>query len=456
VHNSPLVLHGSFDVSVGNLSVVRGGDCELSVVRSGKGELSVVRGGVAVISVDSVLVTVLDDGEALLDIHTDVLSLDVTVVGTGSVNQMAVWLLDVLIGVVATLVVNDGGLSHVAVLLTVDSGVCGDDVVVGIDGGLVVGLHGLAKHVVPAVVSIFLVNNRHGHVVAEVARVVRVSDVVLFSVEREGLVGDIGVLNWVLGLGLDHVEKLIVLVLDVVLELLAVVVGRVVGVSVACMVGVSERIVFEILICLVMVVVVITAPERSTHVVGVVLVMGALSVDLRLAAPVSLHVVLVLMVGGMHVTSVKNVLVLSGVRVEDLMLVVAMGVSMDTVLGNSHILVMNLTLGITSVETAVLVSPEQLIVGREEGHGRLIDQVTLNTVVVVDDLAMRHNVAILEARIVAGVHVLIGGLIEVANLGVLSDGEVVLNAMRSRVVRLRSDQLFKVILLLLGNRAILK
>jgi hypothetical protein len=180
VHNSPLVLHGSFDVSVGNLSVVRGGDCELSVVRSGKGELSVVRGGVAVISVDSVLVTVLDDGEALLDIHTDVLSLDVTVVGTGSVNQMAVWLLDVLIGVVATLVVNDGGLSHVAVLLTVDSGVCGDDVVVGIDGGLVVGLHGLAKHVVPAVVSIFLVNNRHGHVVAEVARVVRVSDVVLF------------------------------------------------------------------------------------------------------------------------------------------------------------------------------------------------------------------------------------------------------------------------------------
>ena len=231
------------------------------------------------------------------------------------------------------------------------------------------------------------------------------------AMQRQGLVGDLGVLDWVLRLRLDHMEQLVVLVLDVVLQLVAVVVHNRVHnwmedrSSIMVHLGDHSG-------------VVATAPEGLT-VERVVLECAHLGVDSSGDAPVDVAVVVgvPLVVSRVQITSAQHELAIGNMRIEHLVRIVVGGVGNRQALIDCHVLVVHLTLCITMVESAVLVRPEELVVGGEQGHRLLVDQVALNTMDGVGDFAVRHHGVIDEASVVAGVHMLVWRLVEVANVG---------------------------------------
>lgn len=109
--------------------------------------------------------------------------------------------------------------------------------------------------------------------------------VVRMVAEGQHLVCHVAVFDAVLRSSLDLVVELVVLVLDVVHQLGAAVVGHVVAVDITGVVAVVQRVVAEVLVSLVMVVVVVAAPLRTTLVVAGVLEVAGL-VRGTLSAPI--------------------------------------------------------------------------------------------------------------------------------------------------------------------------
>ena len=133
--------------------------------------------------------------------------------------------------------------------------------------------------------------------------------IIRLSMQRQGLV-NVTMLHTVLGRGLDLMEKLIVLVLNVVHDLGTSMVTHIVLISVTRVIGVCGGVVAEILILFVMVIIVIASPVCATLVmlwvlVVTILVVGALVV---LGAVVLVTVVLVVVTSGVLFAVVESVL----------------------------------------------------------------------------------------------------------------------------------------------------
>lgn len=182
------------------------------------------------------------------------------------------------------------------------------------------------------------------------------------AMQRESLVSDLGVLNRVLGLRLDHVEELVVLVLDVVLQLIAVVVHNSVHNRVEnrsnIMVHLSNH-------CSV----VATAPERLSMDM-VVLECSHLGMDGGGDAPVyiAIMVCVPLVVSRVQITSAQHELTIGNMRIKHFVLVVVVRVCHGQAFIECYVFVMDLALGVGMVESTVLVSPEEFVVGGEQRH----------------------------------------------------------------------------------------
>jgi len=136
--------------------------------------------------------------------------------------------------------------------------------------------------------------------------------------------------------------------------------GHVVAVHVSWVVVVSQRVVTEVLICLVMVIVVIAAPLGTALMVVRVLIVTCL-VRCSLSSPV---LVMAVVIGsGVVLSMVEHVFVVRDVRlvdrVVDLMSVFG---ERSMSLRDTDILMMNLTLGISVVEATMLVGPKEFFV----------------------------------------------------------------------------------------------
>lgn len=136
--------------------------------------------------------------------------------------------------------------------------------------------------------------------------------------------------------------------------------GHVVAIHVSWVVVVGQRVVTEVLICLVMVVVMITAPLRATLMVVRVLVVTCLMRG-SLSSPV------LMMAGvigrGVVLTMVEHVFVVRNMRLVDGVIDLVSVFSVRTMpLRDTDILVMDLTLGIAVMEATVLVGPKEFFV----------------------------------------------------------------------------------------------
>ena len=175
------------------------------------------------------------------------------------------------------------------------------------------------------------------------------------AMQGKSLVSDLGVLNRVLGLRLNHVEELVVLVLDVVLQFIAVVVHN----------GVHNRVENRSNV-MVHLGVVATAPERLC-VDMVVLECSHLGVDGGGNAPVDIAIMVgvPLVVSWVQITSAQHEFTIGNMRVKYLVLVVVVSISHGQAFIDSHVLVVDLAFGVGMVETTMLVSPEEFVVGGE-------------------------------------------------------------------------------------------
>ena len=163
--------------------------------------------------------------------------------------------------------------------------------------------------------------------------------------------------------------------------------------------------------------VVATAPERLS-VDMMVLECSHLGVDGGGDAPVDIAIMVgvPLVVSRVQITSAQHELTIGNMWIKHLVLVVVVRVGHGQAFIDSYVLVVDLALGVGMVETTVLVSPEEFIVGGEQSHRFLVDQVALNTMDSVSDFAVRHDGVIDEARIIASVHMLVRCLVKVANV----------------------------------------
>jgi len=249
----------------------------------------------------------------------------------------------------------------------------------------------------------------------------------VMSVKGQGLVS-ITMLNAVLGRCLDLVEELIVLMLDVVHHLGASVVADIVFICVARVVGVSSRVVSEIFIAFVLVIVVVPSPERCAFVVLWVLIVAALMVIALVVfgAEVLMLVMFVMVRSGVAFTVIHGVLVLSQVRrVQGKLIVSVVGVVMVAVVIVVSlffdVFVVDLSLGISLMESSVLVGPKKLLVAGQHWHIFFLQDSVLKTVVAVSDFLMGHLIVLHVSRLIVRVSVLIRSLIEVTDFRSTSD-----------------------------------
>ncbi len=186
--------------------------------------------------------------------------------------------------------------------------------------------------------------------------------IVSMSVQGESLV-HVAMLNSVLSRGLDFVEQLVVLMLDVVHNLGASVMAHIMLISVTWVIRVSCSIVSEVFILFIVVIVVIPSPEGSTFMMLGVLLMATLMVGglLVLGAEVLVAVLSIVVSRWVLLTVVQGVFTLRVMRFVQRILIVMTAFVM-TVSLCSDVFMMNLTFGITSMEASMLVSPNKFLV----------------------------------------------------------------------------------------------
>ena len=262
-------------------------------------------------------------------------------------------------------------------------------------------------------------------------------ELVLLTVQGQRLIGDIVVLNTVLGPALNLMEKLVVGVLDVVHEFSTPVVVDVVAIDIAGVVVVLLDVVAEIFVLLVMVVVVVTSPEGCADVVGVFkhgVAVVVLSIFLGVVAELKVavvHIVFVMVRRGVLFAVVKDILDIGLVRLEQgQFLVEVPPLVMVTVKLIPDILVVDnlaFVLDVVAVfsfvvEASVLVGPEELLVAWDFvgvmslGFITLRGLVFLDTVGVVADLLVREAVVLQEPCVEVGSRMLERGLVQMADL----------------------------------------
>ena len=186
--------------------------------------------------------------------------------------------------------------------------------------------------------------------------------IVSMSVQGESLVS-VAMLNSVLSRSLDLVEKLVVLMLDIVHYLGTSVVAHIMLISVTWVIGVSCGVVSEILILFIMVIVVVSSPESSTFVMFGVFLMTIFMVG-RLAvlcAEVLMAIVSVVMASRVSLSVVECIFTLCVVRFVQRILLIMTAFMMSFSLF-SDVFMMDLTFGVTSMEASMLISPKKLIV----------------------------------------------------------------------------------------------
>lgn len=91
------------------------------------------------------------------------------------------------------------------------------------------------------------------------------------------------------------------------------------------------------------------------------------------------------------------------------------------------VFVMDLTLCISLMEAAVLVSPKKLLVAGQHWHIFSLQHSVLKTVIAMNDLLVRHLIMLLVSCLVVRVSVLVRSLIEVTDFWSTSDRQIVLN-----------------------------
>jgi len=126
--------------------------------------------------------------------------------------------------------------------------------------------------------------------------------------------------------------------------------------------------------------------------------------------------------GRVHHAVVADVLMVSTVLLEVRMVDLVGEFTVGVVrLVGPDVLVMDFAFGVSVVEAAVLVSPQELLVGRKHGEGVVLDAVD-----VVRHFVVRHDVVLQIAGLVVGVGMLIGSRIQMANVWRASRRQVLL------------------------------
>lgn len=279
--------------------------------------------------------------------------------------------------------------------------------------------------------------------VMEVVSMVRMGHIVLLAVQRKCLELDIMVFDSVFGLRLDLVEELVVRVLNIVHDCLATMVVNVVAVDITSVVVVLVGVVTVVLTLQVVVVVMVASPVGGAGVV----VASVLTLEVVCTMVVNrglLVVISVVVRRHMVIAVIHDPLMGGSVGLKDRS---GMLVVVPTVLSKAILVVDNL---VTVVEGSMLVSPEELFVGRNlVAHS--VDHVNdglmgLDAMGVVGDFVMGDLVVVHESGLEVGVSMFERGLVEVTKVGRTMHKHVLVGSVGLWVMSLSLEVLLLVIL----------